>query len=137
MLKFKTFKFNLKFIWNWSFFHYEKIMRFKKLFSNVVPDRHGQGIILGVTRLLLLGLFFTIQTKRDQTFWRGVYIEPRNREKSLTLIWQHFSCLLDEWIAKISKKKFSRWLFEIIHIIRSEIWDLEIWKKFWDMTLTI
>ena len=34
------------------------------------------------------------------------YIEPRNREKSLTLIWQHFSCLLDEWIAKISKKIF-------------------------------
>ena len=29
------------------------------------------------------------------------YIEPRNREKSLTLIWQRFSCLLDEWIAKI------------------------------------
>ena len=53
------------------------------------------------------------------------YIEPRNREKSLTLIWQRFSCLLDEWIAKISKKKnFSRWLFEIIHIIRFEIWDL-------------
>ena len=52
------------------------------------------------------------------------YIEPRNREKSLTLIWQHFSCLLDEWIAKISKKIFSRWLFEIIHIIRFEIWDL-------------
>ena len=53
------------------------------------------------------------------------YIEPRNREKSLTLIWQRFSCLLDECIAKISKKKiFSRWLFEIIHIIRFEIWDL-------------
>ena len=35
------------------------------------------------------------------------YIEPRNREKSLRLIWQHFSCLLDEWIAKIYiKKKF-------------------------------
>ena len=29
------------------------------------------------------------------------YIEPRNREKSLRLIWQRFSCLLDEWIAKI------------------------------------
>ena len=29
------------------------------------------------------------------------YIEPWNREKSLTLIWQRFSCLLDEWIAKI------------------------------------
>ena len=34
------------------------------------------------------------------------YIEPRNREKSLRLIWQHFLCLLDEWIAKISKKNF-------------------------------
>ena len=56
------------------------------------------------------------------------YIKPRNREKSLRLIWQRFSCLLDEWIAKISKKKiFSRWLFEIIHIIRFEIWGL---KKF-------
>ena len=52
------------------------------------------------------------------------YIEPRNREKSLTLIWQRFSCLLDEWIAKISKKKISRWVFEIIHIIHFEIWDL-------------
>ena len=30
LLKFKTFKFDLKFCWNWSVFHYEKIMRFKK-----------------------------------------------------------------------------------------------------------
>ena len=30
MLKFKTFNFDLKFYWNWSFFHYEKIMRLKK-----------------------------------------------------------------------------------------------------------
>ena len=28
---------------------------------------------------------------------------------------------------KINKKKKSRWLFEIIHIICFEIWDLEIW----------
>ena len=34
------------------------------------------------------------------------YIEPRNREKSLTPIWQRFSCLLDEWIAKILKENF-------------------------------
>ena len=33
------------------------------------------------------------------------YIEPRNREKSLRPFGQRFSCLLDEWIAKISKKK--------------------------------
>ena len=58
-------------------------------------------------------------------------IEPRSRKKSLTLIWKRFSCLLDEWIAKISKKKkISRRLFEIIHIIRFEIWDLEIWNFF-------
>ena len=59
------------------------------------------------------------------------FLEPWNREKSHRLIWQHFSCLLDEWIAKIhTKKKISRWVFEIIHIIRFEIWDLEIWKYF-------
>ena len=30
LLKFKTLNFDLKFCWNWSFFHYEKTMRFKK-----------------------------------------------------------------------------------------------------------
>ena len=75
---------------------------------------------------------------RNHRTYHCWYIEPRNREKSLTLIWQRFSCLLDEWIAKVSKKKKnSRWLFEIIHIIRFEIWDLEIWKYFWDMILTM
>ena len=33
---------------------------------------------MGVTRLLLLGSFYTIQTKRDQTFWRGVYLCLQN-----------------------------------------------------------
>ena len=31
-------------------------------------------IIMGVTGLLLLGPFYTIQTKKDQTFLRGVYM---------------------------------------------------------------
>ena len=54
-----------------------------------------------------------------------MFLEHWNRQKILSNIRQRFSCLLDEWIAKISKKKiFSRWLFEIIHIIRFEIWDL-------------
>ena len=48
-------------------------MRFKKGFSNLKLEGQGWGIIMGVTRLLLLGQFYTIQTKRDQTFWRGVY----------------------------------------------------------------
>ena len=30
LLKFETFKFNLKYFWNWSFFHFEKNIRFKK-----------------------------------------------------------------------------------------------------------
>ena len=30
MLKFQSFNFDLKLLWTWSFFHYEKIMRFKK-----------------------------------------------------------------------------------------------------------
>ena len=94
--------------------------------------------------IFLLFLFLTnlqiINKQRGNLFitlhcW---YIEPWNREKSLRLIWQRFSCLLDEWIAKISKNFFfSQWLFEIIHIIHFEIWDLEIWKNFWDMISTI
>ena len=31
--------------------------------SNLEPERQGRGIIMGVTRLLLLGPFYTIQTK--------------------------------------------------------------------------
>ena len=33
------------------------------------------------------------------------FLEPLNRVKSLRLIWQRFSYLLDEWIAKKKKKK--------------------------------
>ena len=33
------------------------------------------------------------------------FLEHWNRQKSLTHTWQCFSCLLDKWIAKISKKK--------------------------------
>ena len=41
LLKFKTFKFNLKFLWNRSFFHYEKIMRFKKTLQQPGARRTG------------------------------------------------------------------------------------------------
>ena len=62
LLKLITFKFNLKFLWNWSFFHYERIMRFKKVFTNLETERQGRGIIMRVTRLLLLGPYHSIQT---------------------------------------------------------------------------
>ena len=32
--------------------------------------------------------------------------------KSLSNVWQHFSCLLDKWTAKICKKFNSHWLLE-------------------------
>ena len=37
-------------------------MRFKKVFSNLELEEQGHGIIMRVTRLLLLGPFYTIQT---------------------------------------------------------------------------
>ena len=49
------------------------------------------------------------------------FLEHWNMQKSLTHIWQCFSCLPDEWIAKISKKKNFTVAFEIIHIIRFEM----------------
>ena len=49
-------------------------MRFKKSFSNLELEGQGRGIIMGLTCQLLLAPFYTIQTKTDQTFWRGVYL---------------------------------------------------------------
>ena len=40
----------------------KKNVRFKKLFGNLEPEGQGRDIIVGVTRLLLLGPFYTIQT---------------------------------------------------------------------------
>ena len=51
----------------------KKLWDLKKVFSNLELEGQGRGIIMGVARLLLLGPFYTIQTKKDQTFWRGVY----------------------------------------------------------------
>ena len=46
----------------------KKLWDLKKGFSNLELEGHGWGIIMGVTRLLLLGTFYNIQTKRDQHF---------------------------------------------------------------------
>ena len=48
MLKFKTFNFDLKFCWNWSFFHYEKIMRFKNVLSYLELEGQVRGTIMGL-----------------------------------------------------------------------------------------
>ena len=60
------------------------------------------------------------------TFIRNTYhcgfVEPLNSKKNLIKIRDRFSCLLDEGIDKIcKKKKESQWLSEIIHIILFEM----------------
>ena len=50
-----------------------KFLNLKKGFSNLEPEGGGRGIIMGVTRLLLLEPFYTIQTQKAQTFLGGVY----------------------------------------------------------------
>ena len=49
-----------------------------------------------------------------------MFLEHWNRQKTLSSIRQRFSCLLDEWIEKIYKKKFSRspFLKSILSILR-------------------
>ena len=52
----------------------KKLWDLKKLFGNLEPEGQGRGIIMGVTRLFLLGLFYAIQTKSDQTLCTPVYV---------------------------------------------------------------
>ena len=51
----------------------KKLWDLKKVFSNLEPEGRGRGIIMGVTCLLLLRSFYTIQTQKAQTFLGGVY----------------------------------------------------------------
>ena len=60
LLKFQTFNFDLKFCWNWSFFHYEKIIDLKKVLSYLELEGQVRGTIMGVTRPLLLGPFYYV-----------------------------------------------------------------------------
>ena len=53
---------------------------------------------------------YNMLDQRVLNMWHCWDIEPRNREKSLRLIWQCFSCLLDEWIAKMLKKNHGGFL---------------------------
>ena len=56
----------------------KKLWDLKIVFSNLELKGQGRSIIMGVTRLLLLGQFYTIQTQTDQTFWRGVYMMAKH-----------------------------------------------------------
>ena len=56
----------------------EKLWDLKKVFSNLEPEGWGRGIIMEVTRLLLLGTFYTIQTNFMYYFAHDCNIEVFN-----------------------------------------------------------
>ena len=71
----------------------KKLWDLKKLFSNLEPEGQGRGIIMGMTCLILLGLFYTIQTKHfdRECSW---YVVPKwplgcFSILFLFLIWNH------------------------------------------------
>ena len=60
-------------------FYLVKFKVSKKGFSNLEPEGQGRGIIMGVTRLLLLGPFYTIQMQFYILFCTRLYIYPIRR----------------------------------------------------------
>ena len=58
----------------WIFNFETIILNLEKVFSNLEPEGQGGGIIMGVTRLLLLGPFYYIQTKFSILFCTRLYV---------------------------------------------------------------
>ena len=57
----------------------KKLRDLKKGFSNLKLEGQGHGIIIGVTCLLLLGPFYTIQTETEKHFeGQSVYMVIRD-----------------------------------------------------------
>ena len=78
--------------------------------------------------------------EQNQKFTNSGFLEHFNSQKSLCNIWQYFSCLLDESIEKKCKKKiFHGGLFlkSTLSVLRCTWTGRIIWKKFWDIILTI
>jgi hypothetical protein len=55
-----------------------------------------------------------------------MFLEHWNRQKSLSNIWQHFSCLLDEWIAKLCKKKITMFFLKFTLSVLRCTWTGQI-----------
>ena len=100
LLKFQSFDFYLKFLWNWSFFHFEKIMRFKKVFRNLELEGQGRGIIMRVTHLLPLGPFYYIQAN-------FMYFFPH--VCNCTSNSKTFCSRLKSWIFRLSSVSIRMW----------------------------
>ena len=58
----------------------------------------------------------------SRSLFHRMFLEHWNRQKILSKIWQRFSCLLDEWIAKKCKKTF----FWPVSISRNIRWNRDL-----------
>ena len=56
----------------------KKLWDLKKVFINLELEGRWHGIIMGVTRLILLEPFYTIQTQTHQTYLGGVYVNKKH-----------------------------------------------------------
>ena len=80
LLKFKTFKLTKNISETfWNIFHYEEIIRSKNVLSFLELEGQGCGIIMGVTCLLLLGLFnyIAINAQPKQIYWQCIWLKKQ------------------------------------------------------------
>ena len=114
-------------LWNLLFFHQK----------GVNPDI--EGIIctwFGGTE----SRFYFVEATKKRIHLHHMFLEHWNRQKSLSNIRQHFSCLLDKWIEKKCKFIFFRdgfFLKSTLSVLRCTWTGRIIWKYFWDIILTI
>jgi hypothetical protein len=71
-----------------------KFLNLKKGFSNLEPEGQGRRIIMVVTRLLLLGLFYTIQMQIYVLFCTRLYIPWCNLQLSILVLQVEHSLIL-------------------------------------------
>ena len=111
----------------------KKLWYLKKVFSNLELEGQGFGIIMGVTRLLLLRTFYTIQTKRDQTFCRVVYLGPSIKDEEIVSRLlnspYHMSTFLHLSVGKLREGRLK--MVRICQLISRHVAGVsKVWKQF-------
>ena len=123
----QSFNIDLTFLWNCSFFHYEpKVLDFKKVFSNLETEGQGRDIIMGVTRLLFLGPFYSIQTNFLYFFAHncilhyGIFIQnikPKNNQLT-----NYNPAKKDVFLLSVNKKEIETVLIKINSKGQTQFW---------------
>ena len=74
----------------WIFNFETIILNLEKVFSNLEPEGQGGGIIMGVTRLLLLGPFYYIQTNFSILFCTRLYVRKLMQSLKRYFPWDEY-----------------------------------------------